>query len=388
MANTASTFINPNYTHGCHPQNRQGYFETLDLTLPPKPIPTTPSPINCSDSFRTDACRITLEKVFCRIHRCAYPGKSQLIEWMLCKYRRGCKPVTLATHCSYIVAFLVFLGQTGKTSVEQIRKTDLEAYVEHQQDRGLKPITVDGTLRSLYAFIRYLVEIELVPADLLVKKIRIQVPKPLPRAMDPVDAQRFLATIDNIRDQALILVLLRTGMRIGELLNTTIDDLNLAEQKILIMIGEKNRLGRTVCISDDACNALKKWLRKRDSSQKYLFYGLRGQPLGYSRARDILRTYLKKASLAHKCYTLHCLRHTFATDLLNAGMRLECLQQLLGHSSLEMTLRYARLSDKTREEEYYKAMERIEKGDLDEHHRLDHQLPPIFEKTQLFSQHG
>jgi site-specific recombinase XerD len=329
-----------------------------------------------------------LEKVFCRIHRCAYPGKSQLIEWMLCKYRRGCKPVTLATHCSYIVAFLVFLGQTGKTSVEQIRKTDLEAYVEHQQDRGLKPITVDGTLRSLYAFIRYLVEIELVPADLLVKKIRIQVPKPLPRAMDPVDAQRFLATIDNIRDQALILVLLRTGMRIGELLNTTIDDLNLAEQKILIMIGEKNRLGRTVCISDDACNALKKWLRKRDSSQKYLFYGLRGQPLGYSRARDILRTYLKKASLAHKCYTLHCLRHTFATDLLNAGMRLECLQQLLGHSSLEMTLRYARLSDKTREEEYYKAMERIEKGDLDEHHRLDHQLPPIFEKTQLFSQHG
>ena len=69
-------------------------------------------------------------------------------------------------------------------------------------------------------------------------------------------------------------------------------------------------------------------------------------------------------------------------------MRLECLQQLLGHSSLEMTLRYARLTDKTREEEYYKAMARIEKGAVDEHHRLDHQLPPIFEKTQLFSQHG
>jgi integrase len=93
--------------------------------------------------------------------------------------------------------------------------------------------------------------------------------------MDPIDAQRFLATIDNIRDRALILVLLRRGMRIGELLNTTVDDLNLAEHKIFIMIGEKNRLGRAVCISDDACSALTKWLRKRDSSQKYLFYGLR-----------------------------------------------------------------------------------------------------------------
>ena len=388
MARTALSFINPNYTHGCHPQSRQSYFEALDSTLPPRPTPAAPSPVFSSNSFRTDSRRITLQKVFRRLNRFCYPGKSQLIEWILYKYRRGCKPVTLATHCGFIVPFLVFIGQMGKTAAGQISKKDLEAYVEHQQDRGLKPLTIDGTLRSIYAFIRYLVEADLLPADLLLKKIRIQVPKPLPRAMDPVDTRRFLATIDNIRDRALILLLLRTGMRIGELLNTSIDDLNLVEKKIFIMIGEKNRLGRTVCISDDACSVLEKWMRKRDSSQKYLFYGLRRQPLGYSRARDILRAYLKKAGLAHKGYTLHCLRHTFATDLLNAGMRLECLQQLLGHSSLEMTLRYARLTDKTREEEYYKAMARIEKGAIDEHHRLDHQLPPAFEKTQLLNQHG
>jgi len=388
MARAALSSINPNYTHGCHPQSRQNYFDTIDLTSPRKFTPAAPSPVFSSGSIRTDCRRITLDKVFRRINRCSYPGKSQLTEWIPYKYRRGCKPVTLATHCSYIVTFLVFIGQSGKTSVEQISKADLEAYVEHQQDRGLKPISIDGSLRSVYAFIRYLVEADLLPADLLVKKIRIQVPKPLPRAMDPVDTKRFLATIDNIRDRALILLLLRTGVRIGELLNTSVDDLNLAEQKILIMIGEKNRLGRTVCISEDACSALKAWMRTRDSSQKYLFYGKGHYPLSYSRARAILRTYLKKAGLSHKGYTLHCLRHTFATDLLNAGMRLECLQQLLGHSSLEMTLRYARLTDKTREEEYYKAMARIEKGAVDEYHRLDHQLPPVFEKTQLFSEHG
>ena len=77
--------------------------------------------------------------------------------------------------------------------------------------------------------------------------------------------------------------------------------------------------------------------------------------------------YLQKSGLQYNGYTLHCLRHTFATDLLNARMPLECLRVLLGHSNLEITRRYARLSDKTREEEYFAAMDRILKGDDDAH---------------------
>ncbi len=84
--------------------------------------------------------------------------------------------------------------------------------------------------------------------------------------------------------------------------------------------------------------------------------------------------YLQKAGLQYNSYTLHCLRHTFATDLLNARMPLECLRVLLGHSNLEITRRYARLSDKTREEEYFTAMDRILKGDDDAHDECNHQL--------------
>ena len=62
---------------------------------------------------------------------------------------------------------------------------------------------------------------------------------------------------------------------------------------------------------------------------------------------------------------MHCLRHTYASELLNAGMRLEVLQQLMGHQDIEMTRRYARLTDRTREEEYFKAMAVIEKGEID-----------------------
>jgi hypothetical protein len=64
-------------------------------------------------------------------------------------------------------------------------------------------------------------------------------------------------------------------------------------------------------------------------------------------------------------------------------MRLECLQQLLGHSSIEMTRRYARLTDNTRREEYFRAMAIIEKGELYGHYRRHPELPPVLEATEL-----
>jgi integrase/recombinase XerD len=162
-------------------------------------------------------------------------------------------------------------------------------------------------------------------------------------------------------------------MIIGELLSLRVNDVGLMERTIKIYQGEKNSVGRVVYLSDDACGALSLWLQERNPSKSYLFYGLRGS-LGYTASRDRFIHYLEKAGLAEKGYTLHCLRHTFATDLLNAGMRLECLQQLLGHSKIEVTRIYARLSDSAREEEYFRAMAKIERGETDEYHRLNCQL--------------
>ena len=188
--------------------------------------------------------------------------------------------------------------------------------------------------------------------------------KTLPHAIDPEDVSRLLFVIKKIRDKTLILLLLRTGMRIGELLHTRIDDIKLKERKIVILESKKNRIGRVVYFSDDAQKTLKTWLKKRDSSQQYLFYGRRKDTMTYTSVHTIFSKYLEKARLSHKKYTLHCLRHTYASELLSAGMPLESLQQLLGHSSVEVTRRYARLTDKSLENDYFRAMSIIERGEI------------------------
>ena len=188
--------------------------------------------------------------------------------------------------------------------------------------------------------------------------------KKLPHAIDPEDVSSLLFVIKKIRDKALILLLLRTGMRIGELLHTRVDDIKPKERKIIILESEKNRIGRVVYFSDDAQKTLKAWLKKRDPSQQYLFYGRRKEFMSYTNVHTFFSKYLEKAGLSHKKYTLHCLRHTYASELLSAGMSLESLQQLLGHSSVEVTRRYAKLTDKSIENDYFRAMAIIERGEI------------------------
>jgi integrase len=208
-------------------------------------------------------------------------------------------------------------------------------------------------------------EQDVLSPSLLKRRITLKIPDTLPRAMNPQDVKKLLSTIDHTRDRALILLLLRTGIRIGEALGLTMNDIDLKDRKVHLIEGEKNNRGRVVYLSNDATFCLKRWFRLRDQEKAFVFYGKGDSPMCYSTARSHFVTYLEEAGLAHKGYTVHSLRHTNASELLNAGMRLEVLQQLLGHQDIEVTRRYARLTDKTREEEYFRAMALIEEGGID-----------------------
>jgi len=371
---------NPNRFVGCHPVSR---FEELD---PYWNEPSIESSIPCSRftsaSFydgvihwkqQPSLRRQALDRVMARVTRHQVPGEQHVLSYLQQKYRRNCRPKTICSTASSLVLFLLFIKQSGKQYLELIIRRDLEAFVEHEQDRGIKPRTIHFRLQNLYAFIGYLVKENILRAELLENKIRLRVAQSLPKAIGTPDIVKLLSVIDRTRDRAMILTLLRTGMRIGELLSLRVNDVDLTERTVKIYQGEKNSIGRVVYLSEDACSVLNLWFQERNPSKSYLFYGLRG-PLGYTATSNRFKHYLQRAALADKGYTLHCLRHTFATDLLNAGMRLECLQQLLGHSKIEVTRIYARLSDAAREQEYFKAMAKIEREQTDEYQRLHCQL--------------
>ncbi len=335
--------------------------------------------------FRTESRRQGLDNTLSKLSEKDIPGKSYIKEYLRDQYRRHCRPNTLRNSLIAIDQFLDFITRAGKTHLEEITREDLGAWIEHGQDRGLKASTVKMRLRTLNAFLRYLIERDVIRPEVLSRRMIIKVPDSLPRAMDPEEIRHLISVIDTIRNRAMILVLLRTGMRIGELLNTLVSEVNLKERKIEIYEAEKTRIGRVVYLSDDAIGALKAWLKKRDPHKAYLFYGQGRHMLTYPAARAMFVKYLDRAGLSHKGYSLHCLRHTCATELLNAGMRLECVQQLLGHSSIEMTRRYARLTDKTREEEYFRAMSIIERGETNVYYQLDSELQATLKEKELLS---
>jgi len=330
-------------------------------------------------------CR-TLERILQKLSVQDLPGASYVEQYLRHMHRRDLTANTLRAAATILQGFLTFLKNQEKTDLLAVVHNHLEAFVECLQDRGLKPLSVENNLRQVKTFLRYLVEGKVIPSEVLSRRMSIKVPKPLPRAMDPLDVKRLLAVLQKVRDRAMILVLLRTGIRIGELLTLRVSDVYLPERKIHLVVGEKNRTGRVVYLSVDACQALQEWMRKREEGKPLLFYGQGRNSLSYTAARAMFQRYLKKAGLSEKGYSLHGLRHTCATELLNAGMRIECLQQVLGHSNLEQTRRYARLTDKTREEEYFRAMARIE-GRQKNGEGSHREVPAIFEEAQLLDPH-
>jgi len=158
------------------------------------------------------------------------PEQERVQGYMRHKWRLNHKPNSLRNSLKAIELFLTFYSSLGKCRLEEIVREDLEAFVESEQDRGTKITSARTRLMYLLGFLRFLIGDNAIPEALLRRKIRLKLPDLLPRAMNPGDVRQFLSVIGPIRDRALILVLLRTGMRIGELLTLKLNDLDIRER--------------------------------------------------------------------------------------------------------------------------------------------------------------
>jgi len=211
MHKDQSKDINPNLLHGCHPPELNSLLAPL---FRPKIKKPTKAPSAISHRLRV------LERILKDISAGDLPAKEHFAEHIRRRYRYNCKSSTLRSAAASIRQFLSFYRKTGKQHIEQMTREDIEAFTEDMQDRGLKPNTVSCRLRILYTFVRFLIESKVLGYELLERRIKIRLPERLPRAIDPEDLKQLLSVIDQVRDRAMILLLLRTGMRIGELLDT------------------------------------------------------------------------------------------------------------------------------------------------------------------------
>jgi integrase/recombinase XerD len=183
-----------------------------------------------------------LLKILRQLSRVDLPGKEHVEGYLRHMARSNRRPRTMFSRWGTILIFLGLLKANGKNSLEEVTRRDVEAFIEHEQDRGIKITTIRMRLTGVQSFLRHLVEEGIVSLDVFGKRIRLQLPERLPRAMDPDDLQKLLSVIEGNRDRAMMLVLLRTGMRIGELLNTKVTDVHIKERRIEIYEAQKNRL--------------------------------------------------------------------------------------------------------------------------------------------------
>jgi len=291
------SFLNPDSLYPAHPFDRgtngksDPFFDHRDSSFSHNYLRLSNNTAQAPDRQKV------LERLLEKISQHDLPGWKYVGLYLRHKYRRNCKAQTLRSTTASLMQFLCFFRTSGKGKLAQLSREDIEAFVEDMQDRGLKPETVRTRLCAVYAFVRYAGEQKVLSYELLERKIRLKLPDRLPRAIDPEDVRQLLSVVDHTRDRALILLLLRSGMRIGELLNCTVDDMDIQQQKIFIYQADKTGVGRVVYYSEDAQQALLAWLRLRDPFKEKLFYGQGRGSLCYEAARSMFNKYVHKAGL-------------------------------------------------------------------------------------------
>jgi len=242
----------------------------------------------------------------------------------------------------------------------QLTADDVEAWLQVAHQEGLAPSTINRFLTVLHHFCAFLyAHGQLAQQPIHWRRHHVMVPHPLPKPMAEADLVRFFQVIDALEDRTMFLLMLRCGLRVGEVRALTWPVIDM-EQGALRINTSKGQVDRVVYLSPDVAQALRQWQRLQPPSATYVFpSALRPErPVTVRTIQRHMRHYLRVAQIA-TAYSPHCLRHTFATQLLNAGASLEVVKELMGHRSIQMTLRYTQLYDTTKRQQYDRAMAQL-----------------------------
>ncbi len=265
--------------------------------------------------------------------------------------------------------FLVERFQVQELS--NIRRIYFSDYIDYRLSSGASVRGVNGDLRSFHGFMAYLQDQGIPIPHVLLRLRCLKEPDPLPKFLtDPQvralrdDFEQRVEQADNaahhrdaLLDRACFYLLWQAGLRRGEVEDLRLEDLDLDGRRLTVRRG-KGLLDRTVFLTDTVVGALRAYLQVRGPGPTDHVFLYRNQAL----TKDLIHHRIKAcgARVNVPVYA-HRLRHTCATQLLNAGCRITSIQKFLGHKRLNTTLTYARAHDQTVADDYYQAMGSVEK---------------------------
>lgn len=274
------------------------------------------------------------------------------------KYERNYSDDTLSSYEKDILEYLEFIDDNDY-HILKVRYNDIKKFLKILNDKKNKATTLARKLSSLRGFYKFLMRNNYTSTNpfTLIKTPKKE--KKLPRFFYYNELEELLSIPDittplGQRDKAILEVLYASGMRVSELVNVKISDINDEEIKVLGK-GAKERITR---IGEYAKEALDLYLKDgyqslNSQNSSYLFLNKNGGKLTTRGIRYILDRIINKTSISKKI-SPHMLRHSFATHLLNEGCDILSVQELLGHESLSTTAIYTHVTTDRLKEVYYK----------------------------------
>jgi len=250
---------------------------------------------------------------------------------------------TQRSHILSCKRFAAFLKRSPDTATAE----DIRQFQLHLSQTSMSICNRNRIMTGL----RFLFRVTLRRLDLAAEIYHIREPQKIPLVMSPDETRRLLAVVDNLKVRTLLGLGYGCGLRAGEVVRLKVKHIDRA-QKIIRVEQSKGRKDRNVMLSPETFDLLRRWWKVRPSRpdattplpERWLFPGRRaGKPMT---TRQLSRLFHEAADAAgiKKRVTLHALRHSFATHLLERGTDIRIIQALLGHEKLDTTARYTRVA--------------------------------------------
>ena len=264
-------------------------------------------------------------------------------------------------------SYICYLKKININNLNNVTLDIINDYLKKLSINKMNPRSIRRHITSIKEFHKYLMKYKKIDKNVTINIDTIKITKKLPNVISQDEMNKILCiNLDNAfhyRDKAMLELMYGSGLRVSELVNLTI--YNIDFQNKMILIEGKGQKERIVPMSPFSFTALKDYLDVRNQlvkpgkNEEKLFLNNHGAGITRHGFNYILKNILKDKEINSKI-TPHSLRHTFATDLLNNGADLRSIQELLGHSDLTTTRIYTHVINSKLKDDYLKYSQRKE----------------------------